>query len=244
MSARDLVRVQGPEAAAYLQGQLSQDVLGLPVGSTAPSFLLEPTGKVSAWLQVRRDAEDAYTLAVDAGHGADVVARLSRFKLRTKVDIEPVEPGPGDAGLADDGLAEADRIVSGVPRMGAELVVGQTIPAEAGQGVIDASVSFTKGCYTGQELVARIDSRGGNVPRHLRGLVLAGIGEADPAPPPGAEIVVGDTVVGHVTSVAWSPARAEAVALGYVGRGVEPPVGAVVRWEGGETAAEVRSLPL
>ena len=52
--------------------------------------------------------------------------------------------------------------------MGAELTEA-TIPAEAGQWLIDASVSFTKGCYTGQELVARIDSRGGNVPRPLRG---------------------------------------------------------------------------
>ena len=49
-----------------------------------------------------------------------------------------------------------------------------TIPAELGQWLIDASVSFTKGCYTGQELVARIDSRGGNVPRPLRGLVVDG----------------------------------------------------------------------
>ena len=46
---------------------------------------------------------------------------------------------------------------------------------ELGLRVIDASVSFTKGCYTGQELVARIDSRGGNVPRHLRGLDIGGL---------------------------------------------------------------------
>ena len=62
------------------------------------------------------------------------------------------------------------RIDHGVPAMGAELTA-DTIPAEAGQWLIDASVSFTKGCYTGQELVARIDSRGGNVPRPVRLLV-------------------------------------------------------------------------
>ena len=55
------------------------------------------------------------------------------------------------------------------PVMGRELDE-RTIPAEA--GVVDRSVSFTKGCYTGQELVARIDSRGGNVPRRLRGIVV------------------------------------------------------------------------
>ena len=139
----------------------------MPVGAEAPSFLLEPNGKVAAWLQVRRDAADAFTLAVDAGHAEAVVARLARFKLRTKADIER-------AGSDDDGVTEPERIAAGVPRMGAELVPGQTIPAEAGQHVIDTSVSFTKGCYTGQELVARIDSRGGNVPRHLRALEMAG----------------------------------------------------------------------
>ena len=60
---------------------------------------------------------------------------------------------------------------AGIPRMGAELT-DKTIPGET--GLIERTVSFTKGCYTGQELVARIDSRGGNVPRHLRRLVPAG----------------------------------------------------------------------
>jgi folate-binding protein YgfZ len=237
MSAKDVIRVAGPQAVTYLQGQLSQDVERLQVGASVPSFLLEPTGKVSAWLEVRRDAEDALALTVDAGFGEDVVARLSRFKLRTKVDIELV-----GRGTVDDGVAEEDRIAAGVPRMGAELVPGQTIPAEAGQQIIDRSVSFTKGCYTGQELVARIDSRGGNVPRHLRALVIAG--PEGSGPEPGAEIAVGGSAVGRVTSVAWSPGREATIALGYVARSVEPPATAVVRGEGGDTAAEVRSLPL
>ena len=124
------------------------------------------------------------------------------------------------------------------------IVPGATIPAEAGPAVLDRSVSFTKGCYTGQELVARIDSRGGNVPRHLRGLAI----EGDTPPPAGAEdgaeIVVDGAVVGRVTSAAWSPSRGEVVALGYVARKVEPPAAATVRWEGGEAPAQVRTLPL
>ena len=60
---------------------------------------------------------------------------------------------------------------AGIPRMGAELT-DKTIPGET--GLIEQTVSFTKGCYTGQELVARIDSRGGHVPRRLRRLVPAG----------------------------------------------------------------------
>jgi folate-binding Fe-S cluster repair protein YgfZ len=93
-----------------------------------------------------------------------------------------------------------------------------------GQWLIDASVSFTKGCYTGQELVARVDSRGGNVPRHLRRLVVDG-----PPPPSGTEVVVDDEAVGEVTSAAVAPDdAASAVALAYVKRSVEVPAAATV----------------
>ncbi len=85
-------------------------------------------------------------------------------------------PSPPTAPLPSRREAyEAARIEAGFPRHGAELDE-RTIPAEA--GLVEASVSFTKGCYTGQELVARIDSRGSNVPRHLRGLVLSGPAQA------------------------------------------------------------------
>jgi folate-binding protein YgfZ len=131
---------------------------------------------------------------------------------------------------------EAARIEAGVPRMGAELDE-RTIPAEA--GVVERAVSFTKGCFVGQELVARIDSRGGNVPRRLRGLVV----EGDEVPPAGATVAAGDREVGRVTSAARSPARGP-VALAYLGRGVEVPARVVVRWEGSEAAAEARALPL
>jgi glycine cleavage system aminomethyltransferase T len=95
--------------------------------------------------------------------------------------------------------------------------------------------------------VARIDSRGGNVPRQVRSLTFAaaaegGPGEVDP-PPAGAGIEVDGKVVGRLTSVAWSPARGAVVALGSVARAVEPPADAVVRWEGGELPARVTSLP-
>src|SRR5690606_4763618 len=206
--ARDVVRVAGPEAIGYLQGQLSQDVQGLAVGASARSFVLQPTGKVDAWVRVNRTDEDEVILDVDGGHGEALVARLRRFLLRTKAEVTPLAwrcvalRGPGatraaTAAVADrdvlalpagwpgidgadllgpeaevpEGVPEVDvaayesaRLRAGVPALGAELTE-RTIPAEAGRWVIDASVSFTKGCFTGQELVARIDSRGGNVPR-------------------------------------------------------------------------------
>jgi folate-binding protein YgfZ len=115
--------------------------------------------------------------------------------------------------LDQDGYEEL-RIRAGVPRMGAE-ITPDTIPAELSQWVIDASVSFDKGCYTGQELVARIDSRGGNVPRHLRGLVGPGL-EA------GAVVTVGDREVGRVTSAAGS------VGLALLHRTVDVPTAVAV----------------
>jgi tRNA-modifying protein YgfZ len=150
----------------------------------------------------------------------------------------------GESAVAPEGVRlcsteayEAVRIEAGIPVMGRELDEN-TIPAEA--GVVDRSVSFTKGCYTGQELVARIDSRGGNVPRHLRGLVLAG-GEL---PPAGAEVQVDGKDVGRLTSVAVSPGLGATVALAYVRRAVEPPADVVVSWDGGSAPARVQSLPL
>jgi folate-binding protein YgfZ len=117
--------------------------------------------------------------------------------------------------------------------MGAELTE-KTIPAET--DLIDWTVSFTKGCYTGQELVARIDSRGGNVPRHLRGMLLpAGVG-------PGTELTDTDgRPAGTVTSAAVS-ASLGPVGLGYVRRGIEVP--AVVRAGLDGPEVMVRELPL
>ena len=142
-----------------------------------------------------------------------------------------VEPG-------DPAAYEALRIESGVPRMGSELGE-RTIPAEA--GIVDRSASFTKGCYTGQELVARIDSRGGNVPRRLRGLLLA---PGADVPPPGAVVLVGEQEVGAVTSAAWSAARGAPVALAYVRRGTDVPAPGTVRWDATEAPASLSELPL
>ncbi len=279
--ARDFIRVSGPEATDYLQGQLSQDVAAIGAGDSALSFLLEPQGKVVALLRLTRMADDAFLLDTDGGYGETVIERLTRFKLRTKVTMETLDwqcvslrgpaahevtngddtgsvaelvlptdwpglagvdllgPGvipPPDVVRADDAY-EAVRIEAGVPRMGAELTE-RTIPEET--GVVERAVSFTKGCYTGQELVARIDSRGGNVARRLRGVT---IDDADGAlPPPGAKLTRDGSDVGEVTSVARRPGGA--VALAYVRRGNEPPLDAEVTWEGGSKVVRIEALPL
>jgi folate-binding protein YgfZ len=144
---------------------------------------------------------------------------------------ETVDP-PSGVSIVDRGAYEATRIEAGVPVMGAELS-DRTIPAET--GINDRTVSFTKGCYTGQELVARIESRGGHVPRSLRGVRLTA-----PAPA-GAILQVGGKQVGTLTSTAAEPA----VALAYVSRDVDAlPCDAAVEWEGGATSGRIDALPL
>jgi folate-binding protein YgfZ len=271
---RDFVGVRGPDAEAYLQGQLSQDVavLSPPAGhpaaegrsSRAWSWLLQPTGKVDALVRVHRFTDDGFVLETDAGWGEHVERRLTKFLLRTKAevtalpdwrcltvrgdvgapddDLLPGLPGIDSVGPSDDVTPRDDvaqgtaeewerlRIMAGVPKMGAELT-DATIPAEAGQWWIDRTVSFTKGCYTGQELVARIDSRGGHVPRPIRGVVFADGATA----PGGAAIVTADgKEVGALTSVAGD------VALATVARAVEPGTDVVV----GGVAARIAALPL
>jgi folate-binding protein YgfZ len=124
---------------------------------------------------------------------------------------------PGE--LAPPAALEAIRIAAGEPVMGVDLDDG-TIPQEAGD--VGDAVDFTKGCYLGQELVARIASRG-HVNRLLRGLVVDGA-----APEPGAEIIRDGKVVGAVTSAAESEARQSAVALAMIRVEVEPGARVVV----------------
>jgi len=271
---RDVVRVSGPDAVSFLQGQCSQDVAGLAVGASAETFVLQPQGKVDVWGRWTRTADDVVVLDLDAGWADVAVTRLHRFKLRVKAEIEvlpwrcvalrgagweavalpdvPIAarvdwPGmhgvdllgpdvavPPGVPLVERAVHELLRIEAGMPAMGAELDE-RTIPAEA--GVVERSVSFTKGCYTGQELVARVDSRGSNTPRRLRGVVVEGA-----VPDPGDELVLDDRVVGSLTSV--EPSSEGAVALAYVRRDVEPPAELRVRTPAGDLPVRVVALPL
>jgi tRNA-modifying protein YgfZ len=289
---RDVLAVSGPDAASYLQGQASQDLESLPVGTSAESLLLSPQGKVEAFLRVTRTDGDRFVLDTDSGFGEVVDTRLRRFKLRVKAEIEPLEwvcvavrgpeaaeavsgrpelvlpvqwpglagvdllgPAPEDGALAwvassvvrcSDDEWEAARIEAGVPVNGRELTEG-TIAAEV--GLVERTVSFTKVCFTGQELVARLDSRGSKVARTLSGLVIASAALGD-RPPVGATVhtVDGEHQVGSLSSVAWSPGLGAVVALATLHRRVEPPQTVAVRWPADgadrEVIAEARPLPL
>jgi len=273
---RDVFSVRGDDATAYLQGQLSQDIAVLSVGASADSLLLQPDGKLSALLRVTRVDAAGYVLDTDAGFGDTMVARLKKFLLRSKVEIERLEwrcvalrgagvetaaaglraalgeagaldlpfewngwggvdlLGPTDvvldpsAGPLPEGItvcgrdaAEACRIASGIPAMGSELT-DKTIAAEAG-GLVERTVSFTKGCYTGQELVARLDSRGNNVPRRLVGVVGEG--------------VVGDGVVGD------GDHDGERLAFGMTLHAPAPPPAGEVGPDGPPDAPDVPDVP-
>lgn len=130
----------------------------------------------------------------------------------------------------------AVRIEAGEPVMGVD-IDQSTIPQES--GLVPDTVDFAKGCFLGQELVARIDSRG-HVNRRLMGILLT----SNVLPPPGARVLAGDAEVGTITSVAESLTLRCPIALSLVRREVEAGDGVVLRWEGGEARAAVAELPL
>ena len=142
-----------------------------------------------------------------------------------------------DAGGLELSALEALRIEAGVPKMGVELDES-TIPAAA--GIVEQSVSFTKGCYTGQELVARIDSRGNNVPKRLLSIVFDG----DAAPATESDVRSGDDTIGTVTSAALSNHLGSPVALAYISRAGSVGEAVTVEIDGATVTGELRELPL
>jgi folate-binding protein YgfZ len=160
---------------------------------------------------------------------ASIPVGVPRFLVLGAVDLAMARP----MGLI---AATTVRIEAGEPVMGVD-ADESTIPQET--GLVPTAVSFAKGCYLGQELVARIDSRG-HVNRMLRGIVL----RDTVVPPVGAEIVANGEVVGSLSSVGESLTLRAPVALGTVRREVEPGATVEVRWPGGSASAEVRELPL
>lgn len=130
----------------------------------------------------------------------------------------------------------AVRVEAGEPLMGVD-VDEATIPQES--GLVPDAVDFTKGCFLGQELVARIDSRG-HVNRRLMGVVVT----ENIIPPPNANVVSAGKVVGQFTSPAESLALRAPIGLSLVRREVDAGEPVTVRWDGEEAPAVVNALPL
>jgi folate-binding protein YgfZ len=205
---RAYVRVSGPDAEDLLQRLVSNDV-----SSSCDALLLTPKARILAPLRIVRRAPDDFLLLTEPELGDVVRGQLTRARFAAKVEIEPEEHEswlvlggdeilderpPGDEASEEE--LERWRIESHIPRWGYELD-DSILPAEA--GLEETHISFTKGCYPGQEPIARQHYRG-KVNRRLRVLDISG-GAA-----PGDEIVLDDKTVGRITSAA------NGVALAYV----------------------------
>src|SRR3954466_3697607 len=211
--ARAYVRVKGPDAADFLDRMLSNEV---PAEGSADALLLTAKARVIAPLLVWRRGADDFLLLTEPELGETVRAHLTRMRFAAKCEIEREEhtstvvfgevdgiptrdygvtavgvlDGAVDPTL-DDGELERLRVEAGTPRWGHE-IDDRVLPAEA--GLDERAISFDKGCYPGQEPIARLHYRG-HVNRRLRVLAVDG-----DAPAPETPVVHGGKEVGRVTS--------------------------------------------
>jgi folate-binding protein YgfZ len=235
------------------KGHMQADMRVLRPGEGSELWLdLEPAGfeaarrhlqmyKIGREVEVT-DASDEYVLLSLIGPRAIEIARaVEGATLRTGGGVDLIVPVAErdrvHAALTAAGAVEVSpeaaeilRIEAGAPRFGAEMGT-ETMPAEA--GIVEQAVSFTKGCYIGQETVARLHYKG-KPNRHLRGLRLS-------APAQGGEAVrLGEKEVGRVGSAAVSPAFGP-IGLAILRREAEPGATVAVGEDG--VTAEVVALP-
>ena len=224
-AAAAAVEVGGPQAAPFLHSQLTQEVEGLAVGSAARTLLLEPNGHMVAVAELARLEPETFALVVHPSLAGALTERLKRFLIRTKAVISPAYPvdlvtsivgipSALGAGLAwvksavdapDESLSAALRMLGGVPALGVDLDEG-ALPNSLGD--LAPYASFTKGCYTGQELVERVESRKAAPPKRLFAVVVA-----EGRVSSGEELFSHHDPVGKVTTVAeLSEEQAETLA--------------------------------
>ncbi len=226
----------GPDAASYLQAMVSNDVEALGPDESCEALLLTAKARVVAPLTVYRRAADDYLLLTEPELTDRVRSTLLRSRFAAKVAIEPEqhesalvvgrETPPGAVANREYGVAayevldaelpawgeigdeelERMRIRAGTPRYGRE-IDDRVLPAEA--GLEERAIDFEKGCYPGQEPIARQHYRG-RVNRTLRVLEI----EGSELPDYDAELMLDGKVVGRVTSAALD--SGSVVALAYV----------------------------
>jgi folate-binding protein YgfZ len=234
---RSFVRVAGPDAEDYLNRMVSNDVAALGPGEACEALLLTAKARLIAPLVVLRRGHEDFLLLTEPELGERVRAELVRFRFAAKAEIELEEHAThvvfGGEGIPTAAYGEPAaevldaeleptvtsdelellRIRAGTPAWGKELD-DRILPAEA--GLDQRAISFTKGCYPGQEPIARLHYRG-HANRGLRVLELGG-----DLPSPETELELDGKVVGRITSAARDGDHV--VALAYVRR--EVPEGA------------------
>jgi folate-binding protein YgfZ len=213
----ETIVVCGPAAATVIGSVLGNDGLTLE-----PHHFAEVTREGEPLVLVGH--EDLGTPAIDVTGSPDACTRLVH-DLRA-----------AGASALGSFAVEALRIEAGTPRFGIDMT-DDTIPLEA--GIEGRAISFTKGCYVGQEVIIRILHRGhGRVARRLVGLSLDG---AD-VPSPGAPVASAGRDVGAITSAVFSPGLQRVIALGYVHRDTSASGTSVTVGSAG-TPATVTDLP-
>jgi folate-binding protein YgfZ len=211
--------VIGPRSAAVLSDVLDGVEAGVLEGLGEHGCIRASfDGHPAIVARITDTGEPGFDVFCDRGDSERLLARLSQAGA---VTIDPA-------------TAEALRIESGIPLFHRDMDE-DTIPLEA--GIEDRAISFTKGCYVGQEVIIRVLHRGhGRVARKLVGLLIGGGGP----PAPGAPVLSGDREVGRVTSATHSPALGQPIALAYLHRDfIEPGTAVVVAGQ----AAVVSPLP-
>ncbi len=204
--------VHGPAALDVAAAAL--DALGIACDMPAGVRGLEPHDCCSA----AAAGEPAVVLRTDA-LGEPGVAVVVPREHSTALHGALLAAGGADV---DPAAAETVRVESGRPRFPVDMD-GETIPLEA--GIEDRAISFTKGCYVGQEVIVRILHRGaGRVAKRLVGLALGPAGGGDgTVPERGAVVRHRGEQVGRVTSAVASPALGRVIALGYLSRELAAP---------------------
>jgi tRNA-modifying protein YgfZ len=238
---RDFVSVRGPDAASYLQAMVSNDVETLGPGESCEALFLTPKARVVAPMTVLRRSADDFLLLTEPGLGERLRAGLLRMRFAAKCEIEIEEHVSAVVFGETEGIPTSDygvpavevldaeldptigdeelellRIRAGTPRYGRE-IDDRVLPAEA--GLEATAIDFEKGCYPGQEPIARQHYRG----RVNRTLQVVSI-EGEELPAYDAELVHGGKTVGRITSAAREGDLV--IALGYVR--VEVPRDAVL----------------
>ena len=214
LSHRDVLRVTGPDRLTWLHSLTTQFLEGLAPGVWTDVLLLSPQGRIEHAFSGIDDGE-TFWAHTEPGAGAALIDFLDRMRFMSRVEVAAVDDrfvigrwadGPVTEFVEDlesvDGTPvglyawEALRIAAGRPRPGLD-TDDRTIPNEV--GLLGSAVHLDKGCYRGQETVARVHNLG-RPPRRLTLLHLDG--SVDHLPPHGADVLLGDKVVGQVGSAA------------------------------------------
>ncbi len=221
---RALLHLTGTDTRAFLQGLLTNDLAALAPGRPLWAGLLSPQGKALFDMMLFDDGEDGVLIDCEVARADDLARRLTMYRLKRAVAIArsplgvlaswddapstlPPDPrlpelghrGPGDPAGAIEGVSayRAHRLAHGVPEGTTDLGVDKTLWLEANAAELNG-VSFTKGCYVGQENTARMHYRD-NVRRRLLSVTLT--------QEPGEEraILAGDRAAGELRG--WSGER-------------------------------------